>query len=117
MMVLVLLGALNHPNTQVIAMAAPTLTIFNEASENVLVHIVGPSDAYVPVGAMSSRYTMLSTGRYEVFLRWGNGPYRYSRLDRVLDADENYRYSLTLRSLEGNTEEDPSSEAEFNGRR
>ena len=96
---------------------APTLTIVNNASEELLVHVVGPTDGYLSIAASGNRTATLSRGTYTLYFRWGTTRFRYSKLGTTFTADNGDAYTLTLRSVDGNTPEDPSNEAEFNGRR
>jgi hypothetical protein len=96
---------------------APTLTIVNNASEELLVHVVGPTDGYLAIAAFGNRTATLSRGTYTLYFRWGTTRFRYSKLGTTFTADNGDTFTLTLRSVEGNTPEDPSSEAEFTGRR
>lgn len=100
----------------VAAGSPPRLTVRNNAQEALLVHFIGPSEGYLPVGGSSARTVTLARGTYRLFLRWGTSRYRYTKLEEPLSVAEDEEVELTFYTVAGNIEEDPSNEAEFSGR-
>jgi hypothetical protein len=105
------------PGATPLARTAPSLTVINNAREDVLVRVVGPVDGYFAVAAAARRVVPLSAGTYGAFFRWGATRYRYSRLEEPFTIRDNERIELTLNTAAGNVAEEPSDAEEFSSGR
>jgi hypothetical protein len=98
-----------------VAASPARLTIVNNASESLLVRTVGPSSGLIPVAVGGHETAALRRGSYTLLFRWGNTPerYRYTKLGQSFTLDDGDQATLVLRSVTGNTREEPSGPEEF----
>lgn len=99
------------------AAESPTITIRNDSSDTVLAKLRGPSTGSISIPARASRTVNVRGGNYLTLFRYGSGGrYSYSKVGpfRVIETEnEVSEITIVLHTVSGNTQEQPSSEREF----
>lgn len=100
------------------AQDSPTITIKNESSETVLARLRGTSSGALSIPGGGSRTISVRGGNYLALFRYGNGGRRYTYtkvgpFQVVESANEVSEITIVLHTVVGNTQEQPSSEREF----
>jgi len=119
-LVLILIVTLSISPHALAQQPSPTITIRNESSETVMAKLRGPSSGYLTIPAGASRTASVRGGNYLALFRYGNGIGRhsYSKVGPFQVVETEYEVSeitIVLHTIAGNTQEQPSSEREFDG--
>ena len=105
-------------STTLHAWESPTITIRNESSETVVATLRGPSADLVSIPAGGSRTVNVRGGNYLALFRYGSrGHYSYTKVGpfQVVETDgEVSEITIVLHTVDGNAQEQPSNEREFN---